>query len=66
MYAFGAVSLDQLYVNGIVDICKKGKDKKTPFWDEIIDTYDVKKERIQEPNYQVDLVMRKMYIHARL
>ncbi len=34
--------------------------EKTPFWDDVISAYDIKKERIQEPNYQVDLAMRKL------
>jgi transposase InsO family protein len=33
---------------------------KTPFWDEVITTYDIKSERIQESNYQRDLAIRKL------
>ena len=34
--------------------------KKTPFWDAVIATYETKKERIQYPNYQQDLLLRKL------
>lgn len=34
--------------------------KQTPFWDEVIAHYNPAKERIQERNYQVDLIVRKL------
>ncbi len=34
--------------------------EKTPFWDEIVASYDSKKERIQVANYQHDLAIRKL------
>lgn len=34
--------------------------EKTPFWDKIIADYEIKNERIQEPNYQLDLAIRKL------
>lgn len=33
---------------------------KTLLWDEATSSYDIKKERIQEPNYQTDLLLRKL------
>ena len=33
---------------------------KTPFWDEVIAAYDVKKEHIQEQNYQAEMAIRKL------
>lgn len=33
---------------------------KTPFWDEVLANYEVKKERIQNPNYRIDLALRKL------
>jgi len=33
---------------------------KTPLWEEIMTTYDIKRERIQEPNYQLDLAIRRL------
>lgn len=32
----------------------------TPYWDEVGDNYDPRKERLQYQNYQVDLKMRKL------
>lgn len=34
--------------------------KKTPYWDDVVEKYDGKKERIQESNYQLDLAIRKL------
>ncbi len=34
--------------------------KKTPFWDEVIATYDITKEHIQDPNYQYEMALRKL------
>lgn len=34
--------------------------ERTPFWDAVIAAYETKKERIQDPNYQMDLAFRKL------
>jgi len=34
--------------------------EKTLFWDEVIAAYEVTKERIQKPNYQLHLAIRKL------
>jgi transposase InsO family protein len=33
---------------------------KIPFWDEVIDQYDPSKEHIQEPNYYIEMTLRKL------
>lgn len=33
---------------------------KTPLWDEIIAAYDPNKEHIQEPNYHIEMLLRKL------
>lgn len=43
----------------LVDIINELSDK-TPLWDEVIQIYDRKNERIQEANYQMDLAIRKL------
>jgi transposase InsO family protein len=34
--------------------------KKTPYWDEVHREYDPAKERIQDPNYQIDMRLRRI------
>ena len=34
--------------------------EKTPFWDEVVSGYKINNERIQEPNYLLDLSLRKL------
>lgn len=34
--------------------------EKTPFWDEIINNYDLSQERIREQNYKLDLLISKL------
>jgi transposase InsO family protein len=34
--------------------------KKTPFWDEVQTNYDPKKEHLQDPNYHVEMTLRKL------
>ncbi len=33
---------------------------QTPFWDEVIEMYDESKEHIQEANYRIELLLRKL------
>jgi hypothetical protein len=34
--------------------------EKTPYWDDVDREYDPSKERIQEPNYQIEMALRRM------
>jgi len=34
--------------------------RKTPYWDDVHENYDPRKERIQEANYALDLRLRKL------
>lgn len=33
---------------------------KTPFWDEVIDAFDPENEHLQEPNYRIEMTLRKL------